>query len=442
MKTIVTGLLGCGNIGCGVFRLIESFSDEIAHRRGVRFLIKRILVRDVDKQREAQVPKNLLTTEPTEVLDDPYISLVVELMGGEEPASTYILRALKHGKTVVTANKMAMAMNWHRFREAEDEGGGGLYFEGSVCGAIPIIRTLSESLQANRIDTLMGIVNGTTNHILSAMSGSGEDYAQALEEAQRLGLAEPDPSSDVDGHDAVYKLSILASLAFHSRIPWKHVYREGISRITAQDLAFGRDLGFTLKLLAIARRAGNRVDARVHPTFIPDAHPQASVSGSFNAIYLRGHACGEMMLFGRGAGSGPTSSAVVGDMLQAAGRLKHPAPTFRNEADLPRELTVEDDWACEFYLRFSAADRPGVLGHVATCFAEKGISIKTLMQRNPVSAQSVPIVMVTHPARERALRSALSLIDQRMASLGSLIRVEQTSPDGGDSLWILPIPSP
>ncbi len=430
MKTVVTGFLGCGNIGCGVWELLHSFSDGIGHRSGVRFLVKRILVRDLDKKRDADIPKGLLTLDPAELLDDPQITLVAEFMGGEEPASDYIARALQNGKTVVTANKMAMALNWHRFRQAQRQGGAGLYFEASVCGAIPVIRTLTDSLQANRIDTLMGIVNGTTNHILSAMSERGAGYAEALRDAQRLGLAEPDPASDVDGHDAVYKLSLLASLAFHAHVPFQCVYREGIGHITAEDIAFGRELGYTLKLLAIAKREGGVVDVRVHPTFIPDSHPLSSVSGSYNAVYLRGHACREMMLLGRGAGSGPTASAVVSDLLHAAARRRHPALTFRNEPGLPRELTVEDDWACGFYVRFSAADQPGVLGHVASRFGARGISIETLMQRNPVKRQSVPIVLITHSASEKNVQKALGEIDPQLARLENLVRVEQEGGAG------------
>ncbi|MBQ6257082.1 MAG: homoserine dehydrogenase, partial [Clostridia bacterium] len=339
MRTVTVGFLGCGNIGCGVWKLLNEFKEDLLHRSGVVFDIKRILVRDVHKKRDAIVPENLLTTDPKEVTDDPAIEMVLEFMGGEEPATHYMLRALEMGKTVVTANKMALALNWHILQEAAEKHGSGLYYEAAVCGAIPIIRTTVDSLMSNRIEEMMGIVNGTTNYILTRMSQEGSDYAAVLSDAQRLGLAEPDPTSDVEGFDAAYKLSILSSLAFHARVPFDVIYRQGITQVTAADIAFGKELGYTLKLLAIAKRQGNVIDARVHPTFIPDSHPLASVNGSFNAIFLHGHACDDMMLFGRGAGSAPTASAVVSDMLYAVSRETPRHPTFRNSDKLAEGLS-------------------------------------------------------------------------------------------------------
>ena len=318
MKEVVIGFLGCGNVGGGVWELLKGFAPEIAHRDHVAIRVKRVLVRDVTKARTCSVPKELLTTDPADVLYDPEISLVAEFMGGEQPATEYMLTALKNGKTVVTANKVAVALNWHRLQAAAQQSRVGLYYEASVCGAIPIISTLMTPLQANRIDKLMGIINGTTNYILSRMYQNGEDYDLVLRDAQKLGLAEPNPASDVEGMDAAYKLSIMASLAFHARVPFKQVYREGITRVTAIDIACGKEMGYVLKLLAIAKREGSTIEVRVHPTFLPKDHPLSRVDGSFNAVYLHGHACKEMMLQGRGAGDMPTASAVVGDILQAA----------------------------------------------------------------------------------------------------------------------------
>ncbi|MBE5771993.1 MAG: homoserine dehydrogenase, partial [Clostridiales bacterium] len=310
MRTITVGFLGCGNIGCGVWKLLHEFEGDLQHRSNVAFQIKRILVRDIHKKRDEIVPVEYLTTNPAEVTDDPEIEMVVEFMGGEEPATQYMLRALEMGKTVVTANKMALALNWHILQAAAEKNHAGLYYEAAVCGAIPVIRTTIDSLQANRIETMMGIINGTTNYILTRMSQEGSAYQDVLSDAQRLGLAEPDPTSDVEGFDAAYKLSILSSLAFHARVPFDVIYRQGISQIEAADIAYGKELGYTLKLLAIAKRDGCVIDARVHPTFIPNSHPLASVNGSFNAVFLHGHACQDMMLFGCGAGSAPTASAV------------------------------------------------------------------------------------------------------------------------------------
>ena len=423
MRTVTVGFLGCGNIGCGVWKLLNEFKEDLLHRSGVVFDIKRILVRDVHKKRDAIVPENLLTTDPKEVTDDPAIEMVLEFMGGEEPATHYMLRALEMGKTVVTANKMALALNWHILQEAAEKHGSGLYYEAAVCGAIPIIRTTVDSLMSNRIEEMMGIVNGTTNYILTRMSQEGSDYAAVLKDAQRLGLAEPDPTSDVEGFDAAYKLSILSSLAFHARVPFDVIYRQGITQVTAADIAFGKELGYTLKLLAIAKRQGNVIDARVHPTFIPDSHPLASVNGSFNAIFLHGHACDDMMLFGRGAGSAPTASAVVSDMLYAVSRETPRHPTFRNSDKLAEGLSVTNDWRCSFYVRLEASDRPGVLAHITTCLGNEGISIRNLMQRDAVNGRA-QIVLITHDAGECSIRKALAAIDSRDARVESMIRVE------------------
>ena len=423
MRTITVGFLGCGNIGCGVWKLLNEFREDIAHRSGVQFDIRRILVRDVAKKRDQVVPRELLTTDSREVTDDPAIEMVLEFMGGETPATQYMLRALEMGKTVVTANKMALALNWHLLQAAAEKHGAGLYYEAAVCGAIPVIRTTLDSLQANRIEAMMGIVNGTTNYSLTRMSKEGSDYAAVLRDAQRLGLAEPDPTSDVEGYDAAYKLSILSSLAFHARVPFDVIYRQGISRIEAVDIAYGNELGYTLKLLAIAKRRGNVIDARVHPTFIPDSHPLASVSGSFNAIFLHGHACDDMMLFGRGAGSAPTASAVVSDMLYAASRETPRHPTFHNSNELAAGLTVTDDWHCSFYLRLSASDRPGVMAHITTCLGNEGISIRNLMQRDAVNNRA-QIVLITHDAGECSVRKAIDAIDSNDVRVESMIRVE------------------
>ncbi len=422
-EMIIIGFLGCGNIGCGVWELLRSFEDDLMHRGNFSFRVKRILVRDLAKHRGAQIPQALLTTSPADVTDDPEITLVAEFMGGEQPATAYMLRALENGKTVVTANKMALSLNWHLLQGAAERHGAGLYYEAAVCGAIPIVRTIMDSLSANRIDTLMGIINGTTNYILTRMSREGCDYQAVLRDAQRLGLAEPDPTSDVEGYDAAYKLSILASLAFHARVPFDVIYRQGITQIEKADIALGKKLGYTLKLLAIAKRAGDVIDVRVHPAFIPDQHPLAAVNDSFNAVFLHGHACQDMMLLGCGAGSAPTASAVVGDMLCAAERDKPRHPTFRNTAHLSPLLHVTDNWHCSFFIRLLASDQPGVLGKITACLGQEGVSIRSLMQLD-ASDGCAPIVMITHIAGECAVRRALAAIDPACARVESMIRVE------------------
>lgn len=424
MKTVIVGFLGCGNVGCGVWELLHGFAQEMAHRNDLAIVVKKVLVRDVTKSRNADVPKKLLTTDPDQVLGDPEITLVVESMGGEQPATSYMLRALQSKKTVVTANKMAVALHWPELQKAAQQNGVGLYYEASVCGAIPIIHTLTESLQANRVTRLMGIVNGTTNYILSRMSANGESYESVLYDAQRLGLAEPDPASDVEGLDAAYKLSIMASLAFHARVPFDKVHCEGITKITALDIACGKEMGYVLKLLAIAKREGMTVEARVHPTFLLEDHPLASVNGSFNAVYLYGHACREMILQGRGAGDMPTASAVVSDLIHAATHGIHPHPTFINEVQPPKNITFSEDWESEYFIRMSAIDAPGVLSQVAGCFGRHGVSIASMLQKESMENGRVPLIFITHKAHEQAMLSAIRELDPTIVECQSMIRVE------------------
>jgi len=425
MKEIVIGFLGCGNVGGGVWELLQGFAPEIAHRDHVKIRVKKVLVRDVNKARSCSVPAEVLTDNPNDVLFDPEISLVAEFMGGEQPATEYMLTALKNGKTVVTANKVAVALNWHRLQEAAQRSHVGLYYEASVCGAIPIISTLMMPLQANRIDRLMGIINGTTNYILSRMYANGEDYQMVLQDAQKLGLAEPNPASDVEGMDAAYKLSIMASLAFHARVPYKKVYREGITEITAMDIACGKEMGYVLKLLAIAKREGNTIEVRVHPTFLPEEHPLSQVDGSFNAVYLHGHACKEMMLQGRGAGDMPTASAVVGDILHAVTADVHVHPTFANQAEPDASLEFTNNWTTKYFIRVSAIDAPGVLASVASCFAKENVSIATMMQKDAVEDGHVPLIFITHATPEQNMLAALAHLDPEVCKLESMIRVEE-----------------
>ena len=425
MKDVVIGFLGCGNVGGGVWNLLEGFQKELAHRDNLCIRVKKVLVRDVNKARTCAVPSELLTTNVDEIINDPEISIVVEFMGGEQPATEYMIRALHAGKTVVTANKVAVALNWHRLQAAAQEQGVGLYYEASVCGAIPIIDTLNHSLQANRVDSLMGIINGTTNYILSRMYERGENYADVLEDAKRLGLAEPNPASDVEGYDAAYKLSIMASLAFHARVPFSKVYVEGITKLTAMDIACGKEMGYVLKLLALAKRSGDTIEVRVHPTFIPKEHPLAQVNGSFNAVYLHGHACQEMMLQGRGAGDMPTASAVVGDIIHAAMSDVHVHPTFANKADADATLTFQDNWNSRYFVRISATDAPGVLAKVAGWFAQENVSIATMMQKGSVEDGRVPLIFITHGACEKAMQAALAAFDPAICTVESMIRVEK-----------------
>lgn len=421
-KEVVIGFLGCGNIGGGVWRLIQEMNATIAHRDGVTLRVKRMLVRNLSKVR-AGVPAQLLTTDPADVLDDPEISIVAEFLGGAEPASTYMERALVNGKTVVTANKMALALNWSKLQNAAAEHGAGLFYEASVCGGIPIIRTITSSLQANRFSRVLGIVNGTTNYILSEMTQKGMDYADALAQAQELGLAEPDPTADVGGMDAAYKLSILSTLAFHARIPVNRIYCEGITAITADDIELGKSMGYTVKLLAIAKREGQTVEARVHPAFIPSSHPLATVSGSFNAVFLTGNAVDDLMLYGRGAGDMPTASAIVSDLINAAKATSFEQPTFLNRPIPPDDLNIDPDFRSRFFVRLNVADTVGVLQELAGAFAKQNVSIASVTQMQHGSGR-VPLVITTHDTTESAMKAALDSISEDTAIVRSVIRIE------------------
>ena len=423
-KKTVLGLLGLGNIGGGVWDLLLDFGADLTARSGLELCVKRALVKDRREHRGHDVPDSVLTTDPSEVLDDPEIDIICEFLGGEHPAADWMLQAMRNGKSVVTANKLALARHWPELEAAAKENGVGLYYEASVGGAIPIISTLQEALQSSRVSQLMAIINGTTNYILSRMTANGEDYASVLEDAQRLGLAEPDPSNDVEGMDAVYKLSVMASLAFHTRVPFDRIYREGITGITAFDIACGKELGYTLKLLAIGKRTGKNVEVRVHPTFLPADHPLALVNGSFNAVYLKGHACREMMLQGRGAGDAPTASAIVADILRAAKRQEHFRADFANLEEPDPSICFTDNWETRFYVRLSAEDRPGVLSEISGCFAREGVSIHSMIQKSGDGSGRVPVIFITHEAPEQAMRAAVSALDPSVSRLESLIRVE------------------
>lgn len=424
MKTPVKiGFFGCGNVGSGVYRLISGFAADIEHRTGCTFEVKKILVRNPDKNRGLDLPRSIYTTDVNEILNDPEISVVLEFLGGIEPAHIYVCEALKRGKNVVTANKVALALYWPEMQRIAAENGGGLFYEAAVCGAIPILHMLEDSLQANRIDSIYGIVNGTTNYILSSMSQNGTEYKDALAQAQKLGLAEPDPSNDVEGLDAAYKLCILASLAFHGRVPFENVFVEGITGVQAEDIRFGQEMGYTLKLLAIARREELSVETRVHPTFISSSHPMANVSDAFNAVFLHGHACKELMFMGRGAGDMPTASAVVSDLLRAVTDRRHTYPTFDNSESPKTAFENNANWETAFYLRLYAKDEPGVLGKIAQTLAAHSVSIAAMQQKAVSESGLATLIFVTHPAREKDMRSAIAELPEEIARVQSLIRM-------------------
>lgn len=424
MKTATIGLLGFGNIGGGVYRLLTSFHDQLLERTGVDFRVKRALVKAIAEVKTEGLPEGLLTEHVNDVLEDPDIEIVCEFLGGEHPAADWMLAALNNGKSVVTANKVALSLNWHKLEAAAKENGVGLYYEAAVGGAIPIIAALKDCMQSSEVSELMGIVNGTTNYILSRMTANHESYDVVLKDAQRLGLAEPNPATDVEGLDAAYKLSILASLAFHTHVPYARVYHEGITNVSPLDIASGRELGYTLKLLAIGKRSGDTIEVRVHPAFLPDDHPLSAVNGSFNAVWLLGHACREMTWQGRGAGDMPTASAVVSDIIRASTVEKHAYANFDVSENGDPAINYTNNWSAGYYVRLSAVDEPGVLSKVTGCFAAEGVSIHSMMQKPAAEDGRVTLLFITHKAKEQAVQTALRRLDGTGCFVQNMIRVE------------------
>ncbi len=426
MREIKIAFLGLGNVGCGVYNVLEKNARIIKHRDDVTFDIKKILVRDTRKERGVQPKSGVLTSSFDEILLDPEIEIVVEFMGGIEPASEYVERLLRAKKTVVTANKDMIANCWPQLEQAAKESGSGLYYEASVGGGMPIIRTLTHSMQANRLHKVMAIINGTTNHILTSMSEKGLSYQDALSDAKKLGLAEPDPTNDVKAYDAMYKMSILSSLAFHAKVPVEKIYREGIDRIMRQDVEQGHAFGFELKLLGIAKREEDTIDVRVHPVFIDKNHPLAAVRESYNAVFLEGDAIGPFMLYGRGAGANPTASAIISDLIIAAKTEAHHYTTFDNTDEVAKEITFEDNWVCKYYLRVQVKDKPGVLASIAQVLAKHDVSVESVLQRQ-VNEESVPVIFITHESREKSIQDAVDDINRLddIIQVASIIRVER-----------------
>ena len=419
MKEVVLGLLGLGNIGGGVWDLIREFNGEIEKRTGLSLRVKKALVLDKRFHGGKEVPEEVLTTEREDILEDPEIRIVCEFLGGEQPAASMMLRALENGKSVVTANKMALSLHFDELRAMAQKTGAGLYYEASVGGAIPILTAIQSPLIANHIDQMMGIVNGTTNYILTRMAAEGAEYDTVLKDAQRLGLAEPNPEADVEGMDAAYKLSIMGSIAFHSRIYMEDIYREGITKVTPEDIAFGREMGYVLKLLAIGKDNGDSIEARVHPAFLPADHPLARVDSSLNAIYLYGHSFKDMMLEGRGAGDAPTASAIVGDIIQAVQNTVHPMPYLREDS-----LPVADDWQSKYFIRMKAKDAPGVLAEVTGLLAGEGISVSAMMQKGAAPGGKATLVVITHIAPEKAVQRVVKALNPEICRVENVIRVE------------------
>jgi homoserine dehydrogenase len=427
------GLIGFGTIGTGVVKLLARHAASIRQRVGCPIRLVRIADIDLKSDRGVRVDRRLLTTDARALIDDPAIDIVIELIGGYEPAKRFVMAALRAGKGVVTANKALLAVHGAEIFAEAERLGADLGFEASVGGGIPIIRTLKEGLAGDRSRAVYGIVNGTSNYILSTMTDAGRDFAEVLRGAQSEGLAEADPSYDVDGIDAAHKLCLITTLAFGAEGRFADVYTEGIRQIEPMDIAFARELGYTIKLLAIAKDHGTAVEMRVHPTMVPSTHVLAGVGGAYNAIYVQGDAVGSSMYFGRGAGMMPTAAAVVSDVMEIA-RARHRGVPLRVPplgwpwARLRRvRARPMGDIASEFYLRFMAQDRPGVLARIAGILGRKRISIASVIQKERKRDTIVPIVIRTHAAPERNLRAALRELARLPIVRGApaLLRIEE-----------------
>lgn len=396
MNVVYIGLLGCGTVGAGVAELLQRRMGKISDLTGLRPVVKRILVRDLYKPRSLPLESGVLTTVPDEILRDKEISLVIETIGGIEPAKSHILAALKAGKHVVTANKDLMALYGPELQEVAEQYGVTVMYEAAVGGAIPLVRPLKECLTANEITDIKGIVNGTTNYILTKMTRTGSDFETELREAQSLGYAEQDPSSDIDGLDAARKLVILAALAFHANVRLDEVRVQGIRTVTATDVEYAHELGSVIKLIAEGTDRGGCLVLQVRPTLVPKDHPLAHVSFVNNALYVRGDAAGDLMFYGRGAGSLPTASAVVGDVLEVLRLLRYGASQSERTFLMPhKQVDVSKAPPSRYYFRLTVVDQPGVFAQIAGIFGDAGVSMETVLQKR-LREDTAEIVIVTH----------------------------------------------
>lgn len=427
MRKVKIALLGFGNIGQGVWKILNTNKKEIIKRSGCEIEVSKILVNDKDKERCVKVPEGILTNCPEDILNDDSIRIVVELMGGTDPAKDYMLRAIRKRKHVVTANKLVIATLGEELFRASEEEGVMLYYEASVAGGIPIIHGINESLTANKIEQITGIINGTTNYILTRMTQDGMDFDSALKEAQAKGYAEADPTSDIEGYDAVYKLAILTALAFETTVDVNSIYKEGITRIEPIDIQYAKEFGYTIKLLAIVKEVEGVLELRVHPAMIPSTHPLANVNDSFNAIFIKGNAIGDLMLYGRGAGDLPTGSAVVGDIISI----------LRNDIDLSstsspmnsfgkKKIGSMDETMSEYYIRFTVKDLPGVLSDISSIFGSNNVSISSVIQKGN-RQDYVPLVFITYKTQEGNIRRSIEAIKSlpTVYKVENIVRVEK-----------------
>lgn len=421
---VKVGIMGFGVVGTGTYKVLKENSHIIRSQIGTDVIVEKILVRDLSKKRHVLVPYEILTTNPDDILENPEIDIVVELMGGENPAYSYIDRAFKNGKHVVTANKELMAKKGGSILQSADEKGLTLGFEATVCGGIPIIRAFKRSLCTDKINRIMGIVNGTTNYILTKMAEEGSEYDDALKEAQANGYAEADPTADVEGYDAAYKMAILASIGFHTKLDIQKVNREGISGISKRDIEYGKDLGWTIKLLGIAQEIDGKLEVGVSPVMLPANHPLASVGGVNNAVFVNSQAVGELMFYGPGAGQMPTGNSVASDIIEIARQMVLGNEMLRNCSCFESKGILEEIES-SFYIRLNVINKPGVLAKIAGVFGSFGVSLESVLQKN-TEGESAEIVWITSKVEEKSFRKAIESIEDLdvVNEVCSVIRVE------------------
>lgn len=435
MKTINIGIIGFGTVGSGTAQVLLEQSDRITRRTGARIRLKTVLVRTA-RQIPPEFKDVTVTCEPDDLFNDPDIDIIVELIGGIEPARTYILKAFKHGKHVVTANKALLSECGMEIFKAAIENNVEIGFEGSVAGGIPVIKTLKEGLAANRIVSIMGILNGTANYILSQMTEYGLPFAEILKDAQEKGYAEADPTYDIEGIDTAHKLAILVTMAYGIEIKFSEIAVEGISRIEPLDIDLAREFGYRIKLLAITRNHGDSIEARVHPTLVPEGHLLASINGAFNSIHIQGDMVGDILLYGPGAGKLATGSAVVADIVDISRNIIHGAInrvsclSYLPEYIEPRQVASICDLKCPYYLRFSTLDQPAVLATISGVLAKFNISIESVIQKSSHKSKTVPIVMRTYAALEASVASALTEIDKMPIVTAETVKIRIMEDEG------------
>jgi homoserine dehydrogenase len=421
-NTIRLGVLGMGTVASGLVAIMEMNHEKIVSVLGKEIEIKRVLVKDINKIRKVNLEPEIYTTDSDIVLADPDIHIIVELIGGIQPAYDYIKTALTLKKHVVTANKALIATHGEELESLASQNGVKLMYEASVGGGIPIINTIRENLIVNEFEEINGIINGTTNYILTQMTERGLEFDQAVKEAQNLGFAEIDPSSDVDGDDAAFKLSILSSIAFGQRMDIKDIPKEGITKISSEDIKYAGELGYKIKLLATAQKNNDEIELRVHPSLIPTGHPLTTVKNEFNAVFIKGNVTGEVMLYGKGAGSLPTGSAVMADIIALTQSMGYPLQESKRQSN--KKYKISNRGFSQYYIRLEVIDQPGVLGKIANIFGDYGISLASVVQRQK-NGNTAPLVFITHEVNRQNIDSALETIKnfEKVTKIASIIMV-------------------